>query len=80
MIPSASPSVQPVAIIIFMRLLFSFGYFEKWGRTYRRTDGNRRENNDHYRPGLWVGRVDQWEAYEQKETIYSLSFPSWGQL
>ena len=18
------------------------------------------ENNDHYRPGLWVGRVDQW--------------------
>ena len=28
--------------------------FEKWGRT-----DDMRENNDPYRPWLWVGRVDQ---------------------
>ena len=35
-------------------LLFCFSRFEKWGRT-----DNMCENNDPYRPWLWVGRVDQ---------------------
>ena len=39
-------------------LLFCFAIFEKWGRTDERTD-NMCKNNDHYRPALWVGRVDQ---------------------
>ena len=41
-------------------LLFCFSRFEKWGRTYRRTVTDKMcENNDPYRPWLWVGRVDQ---------------------
>ena len=52
MIHSARPTAPTVVIIIFRRRLFCF---EKWGRT----DGNMCENNYHYRPGLWVGRVDQ---------------------
>ena len=35
-------------------LLFCSSRFEKWGRT-----DNMCENNDPYRQGLWVGRVDQ---------------------
>ena len=39
-------------------LLFCFSRFEKWGwmdvQTY-----NMCENNDPYRPWLWIGRVDQ---------------------
>ena len=42
----------PVALIIFKRHLFCFAIFWKWGWT----DGNTSENNDHYRPGLCVGR------------------------
>ena len=39
-------------------LLYCFSRFEKWGRTYGRTD-NMCVNNYPYRPWLWVGRVDQ---------------------
>ena len=44
-------------------------YFEQWGRTYGRgrTYGNLYENNDHYRPGLWVGRVDQYTAVLEQD-------------
>ena len=43
-------------------LLFCFARSEKWGRTDERMNGrtdNIFENNDYYRPWLWVGRVDQ---------------------
>ena len=40
-------------------MLFCFVRSEKWGRTDGRTD-NTYENNDDYRPWLWVGRVDQY--------------------
>ena len=44
-------------------LLFCLSRLEKWGHTYGRTD-NMCENNDPYRPWLWVGRVDQfYDAY-----------------
>ena len=36
-------------------LLFCFVRCEKWGRT-----DNMCENNDPYRPWLWIGRVDQY--------------------
>ena len=51
MIPSARSTVPLVVIIIMLRRLFCF---EKWGQT-----DNTREKIDHYRLGLWVGRVDQ---------------------
>ena len=56
MIPSAGPTVPPVAIIIITRRLLCSNspYCENWGQTE-----NKRENNDHYWPGLWVGQVDQ---------------------
>ena len=65
MIHSAKPTVSPVAKIVFC--FFCLIRFEKWGRTDgRRTDGRTDvrtddicENNDPYRPWLWVGRVDQ---------------------
>ena len=53
MIPSARPTDPPVVIIIFTRRLFCD--ILKSGLTYV----NLCENNDHYWPGLWVGRVDQ---------------------
>ena len=50
-------------------LLFRFAKFEKWGRTYGLTD-SMCKNNDHYRPGLWVGRVDQLKRFlEKKSTL-----------
>ena len=56
MIHSARPTVSPVAnIIVFALICF---VCEKWGRTDGRTD-DMRKNNDHYRPWLWVGLVDQ---------------------
>ena len=61
MIPSARPPVPPEVIIIFTRR-FCFAIFWKVG-TDGRTDGNLCENNDHYRPGLWVGRVDQKDLF-----------------
>ena len=51
MIPSANPTVPPVAILIFIPCLFC--------DILKSTDGNMCENNDHYQRGLWVGRVDQ---------------------
>ena len=39
--------------------LFCFFRFEKWGRT-----DNMCDNNDPYRPWLWVGRVDQQELIQ----------------
>ena len=57
MIPSTRPTVSPVVRIVFFWNMFCFArFFGKWGHV--RTD-NMCENNDHYRPWLWVGRVDQ---------------------
>ena len=57
MIHLARPTVSPVVNIVFTWQLF--GYARFWAvRTYVRTD-NLCENNDHYRPWLWVGRVVQ---------------------
>ena len=55
MIHSARPTVPPVANIVFDWNLFSF---KKWGRT------DKCKNNDHNRPWLWVGRVDQREKWK----------------
>ena len=54
MIHSARPTVSPVVSIVFASNLFCFARFWKVG-----TD-NMYENNYHYRPWLWVGRVDQY--------------------
>ena len=43
-------------------LLFCFSRFEKWGRT------DMCENNDLYRPWLWVGQVDQQNMLHQWST------------
>ena len=54
MISSAIPIVSPVAAItiyIFTWYMFCFVIFWKIGIV--------RKNSDHYRPWLWVGRVDQ---------------------
>ena len=48
-------SARPHVVIIFKRRLFC----DNLKRGNRRTDGNMCENNEHYRPGLWGGRVDQ---------------------
>ena len=56
MIPSARPTVPPVAITIFRRCFFCFAIFRKVG-----TDGSMCENNDHCRPRMWVSRVDQFQ-------------------
>ena len=61
MIHSAIPTVSPVAIIVFCCIVLldlKSGDLRTDGRTDGRTD-NMCENNDHYRPWLWVGRVDQ---------------------
>ena len=52
MIHSARPTVPPVAIIIFKRLLFCNVLKSMYGQKHVC------ENND--QPGLWVGRVDQY--------------------
>ena len=62
MIHSAIPTVSPVATIVFCCFVL---LDLKSGD--ERTD-NMCENNDHYRPWLWVGRVDQ-----QWQTIILLS-------
>ena len=48
-------SVPPVEIIIFTQRLFVLKV---------RTDGNMCERNNHYRPGLWVGRVDKYKKFK----------------
>ena len=53
MIHSARPIVTPVANIAFCCLVF-LDLKSGDGRT-----DNMRENNDPYRPWLWVGQVDQ---------------------
>ena len=55
-IHSARPTVSPVATIIFY-LFVLLDLKSGDGRT-----DNMCKNNDHYRPGLWVGRVDQWKS------------------
>ena len=70
MIPSARPIVPPIAIIIFNRHLFCFAIFWNVG-----TDGNMCKNNDHYRPGLWVGRVDQFSSFALNNTVSFISRP-----
>ena len=55
MIHSARPTVSGVANIVFTWNLFCL---EKWGRTDLQTD-DMCENNDHYRPWVRVGLVDQ---------------------
>ena len=61
MIHSARPTVLPVVNIVFT--CFIFLDFEKWQQT-----DNMCENNDHYRPWMWVGRVDQyWTVYCTRE-------------
>ena len=55
MIHSARPTVSPVANIVFA--LFCFARFWKVGTDRRTVDMCK--NNYHYRPWLWVGRVDQ---------------------
>ena len=57
MIHSARPTISPVANIVFAWNLFCFARIWKVGMEVR-TD-NMCENNDHYRPWLWVGLVDQ---------------------
>ena len=62
MIHSAIPTVSPVLTVFSLEICFVLLDFDKWGLTYVRTDrrlDNMCENNDHYRPRLWVGRVDQ---------------------
>ena len=56
MIHSARPTVPPVANIAFTWNLFCF---EKWGRMDLQQTYNMCENNDHNRPWLWSGLVDQ---------------------
>ena len=64
MIPLARPTIPPpIAIIITIQPFFCFATLKKWGRT----DGNMCENNDHYRPGRWVGRVDQKDEEEANQ-------------
>ena len=59
MILSARPTVPPIAIIIFKRSLFcDILKIEDW-RAYE----NMWENNDHYWPEVWFGRVDQLITY-----------------
>ena len=55
MIHSARPTVPPLAITSLAWKLFCF---ERFWKVDGRTD-NTCENNDHYWPWLWVGRVDQ---------------------
>ena len=49
MIHLARPTVPPVAITILPGKLLCLRDFEKWGRTYGRTD-NTCENSDDYQP------------------------------
>ena len=56
MIHSARSTISQVLNIVFEFFLLNF---EEWGRT-----DNMCENNDHYRPCLWVGREDQYEYHE----------------
>ena len=58
MIHSARPTVSPVVNIVFAWKLFCF---EKRGRT-----DDMCKNNDHYRPWLWVGLVDQHREISKK--------------
>ena len=62
--PLARPTVPPVVIIIFTRGLLCLAILWKFLKyTFK--------NNDHYRPGLWVGRVDQYVCHIQS---YNVSF------
>ena len=48
--PTSSDHYFHATIVLFCNILKSGD---------GRTDGNLCENNDHYQPGLWIGRVDQ---------------------
>ena len=53
-----NPQSRAVATIIFCCFVLLDLKSGWYGRTDERTD-NMCKNNDHYRPGLWFGRVDQ---------------------
>ena len=62
------PQSRPVEVTIFI-----IRHFEKWGQTDVQTEvwqDDICEYSDHYRPWLWVGRVDQY----QKSNIALLFF------
>ena len=61
MIHSARPTISSVVSIVFTWNLFCFARFWKV-RTYGQSD-NMFESNDHYRPWLWDGRVDQFSYF-----------------
>ena len=74
MIYLARPTVLSVANIVFTWKLFCF---EKWGRTYVRTyvrKDDMCENNDHFRPWLWVGRVDQKKVFFPAFEKWTMAF------
>ena len=68
MIHSAKPIVTPVANIVSIVLFF---YISKVGTN------NMWENNDPYRPWLWVGRVDQYFLWRINLTHHVNSRPSY---
>ena len=61
--PSARPAVPPEA-------MFGLRYFEKLGADGRKHQKS--QNNDHHRPGLWVGRLDQLKDYRVQSYSYYL--------
>ena len=72
MIHSARLTVSPVANMVFTWNLFRF---EKWGRTDGQSD-DMCKNNDHYRPWLWVGLVDQYIFVRNLYVVYE-ELPFW---
>ena len=66
MIHIARPTVSPVVNVMNIVFAWNLFCFKKWG-----TDGRTEDvckNNDHYRPRLWVGRVDQ----KQQKTMFAI--------
>ena len=49
------PQSRQLWTLFLLEICFVLLDLEKWGRT-----DNMCDNNDHYRPWLWVGRVDQY--------------------
>ena len=66
MIPSAR-SHSPTSGDHCFHATFVLRYFEKWRQTYGQKTC---ENNDHYQPELWVGRVDQKTFYNSHPFQY----------
>ena len=68
MIHSARPIVMPAVTIVFCCFVFLDLKSGDGVRRDVRTD-NMCENNDPYRPWLWVGRVDQKELEGEEEEL-----------